>query len=715
MNGNDLLRKLTPYEVEYILDGIGNFRIDPNIAKNIDGPIFEELRANLRPLIKSSGISRVKPKYGKYEYYAVASPDGKGRRTGTGGGAGTGGASGGAPKFWRSITADEDARAMLLNPAERTGRMYRSYEEMRMCEVDADINHEHMGSIEYAKWFLKHQFLKSIAIPGISPGARAASTNMEPITQKVLKSAQAAGSKDNDNPVNELLAVKSERNRELIRTCLNMNIPPVEAFTSRVSPVDLSMVRYYSMDEVLDAAMNFITPLLDSAIIRTASGAVGIVNHASNINSEAAAKYGRSGFPTKDEYYVCEVTFSIAETLKLWLAPFQVLNIIKRHLEDRQNTTRPHVQGNVAILGAFMISVDAESFVIGIWSDYGTAAISAMNSILEINLDANANGFEIVYTPIFSMVSSIEEIGVAALGRLAPQGMRRMWRLHINTTKMLPAENLALLLHNLGMTIWSCLRNAAGQISSITVYSTDATVDSARLGSGSGSGAKFQDWYSAVTEAFNDLAGPDLSGNIPTWKMQREHQYASLVIHRSIVYNAKPAKYLEMASYAAGDSLYDWKRTWCNNIVTFSEVMTSYVARQNMEYEWITSVTENKVPQSDVDMVTMFACGTGPKLQPVKAATVKQGGPFMAHIDNPKKEYLKAAASGKLFSLACSSITTGSINRNNGPASIMVVPADTGDEKFVDVNDYEKLGITSAADIQVNATRASSSSDVPKF
>ena len=143
---------------------------------------------------------------------------------------------------------------------------------------------------------------------------------------------------------------------------------------------------------------------------------------------------------------------------------------------------------------------------------------------------------------------------------------------------------------------------------------------------------------------------------------------------------------------------YDWEVTYTNLIPEMARTLCAYVARQAMDLEWIVRVAGSKVSQSSADYVTVYGCGTGPVLQAVKQGAIGLGGPLAALNESPVRVFTDAALASKTYTTAGSQaeIVTGSASRTNGATSVQIVPAETATTSLVQ-HRCERAAITEDA------------------
>lgn len=568
---NKMERRLSRVEVEEILRGIGNFRIDPQSNTIVDEYTFECLRAPLRDVL-----------------------------------------------YKTSVVDDPEIVAQLKK-----------------------IVHE--------------KYLLSLVTPGISEGSRAASANIEPLTQSVLKAMQSAGLKTGGDVVNEMLSVSDSRGAEFVFTTLGESKPiewHINNFAENVVPPDI--------DDLIEYASNLTIAQLDPMIVRNQRGAVSTTVELVAPEFPDGVRTGIWRAVTEviypgQRYLFNVIKFSMAETLKARRTPFQILDAVR-------NADRDAYSKNAEI-SVVLYEIGHEDYKIAIWSPSDTNGYVVAQSIPDCRSgEGCVLGYELIQIPTTKAITECIEVDTKLFGYLAPKrpdgAVPRTWRLTLgNINAMIPAGHVACFLRYLGLQVFGASRNAAGRCNMIRVAEYSATVT-----------GDLMKWISMQNGDGSIVENEYLT----TWRMKKPDQMARYSMYRTLKLRTNKASLQHFLTQELCREV-----TYTNVLPEMTRCMCTHVARQAMEFEWLQKVAGSKVPQSYVDYVTMYTCGTGPLLQAVNQKAIRIGGPLAAMNENPKDILTEAALTSKIFTTngSQSELVTGTPSRQTGATSVMVTEA----------------------------------------
>jgi hypothetical protein len=546
---------------------------------------------------------------------------------------------------------------------------------------------DHPAVVEALRDRVRGRFLCSIVTPGISEGARAASANSEPLTQAVLKAAQAVGTREVGNPVGELLSMAPRRGAEFVLTSLEDGTMPAEWYAAYGEVVGAAAPA--GLDDFLATAMDAVNPPMEPLIVRgnASSGqARGAICRTQTLIYDPKAPdpvFGLLSLPdgplapgSRQVFQIVE--FSVIETLKLRRTPHEVLALIRAWLPGEPEGYRwPNK------CQAHLYSQDPLTYKIVIWSKEPTVSLAAAHDVAGIGAGTAAlESFEIIQIPTTRCITKVEEVTPASIGLLAPrradgQGAR-VWLLYLkNPLIQVPAGHLCRYLIRLGFCILSCDRNAAGRCNLIRIAERAHAV-----------GGDLLKWIPAETERITASTGhpaghpsqEPADDSVPkariitSWRARDPDAMSAYAFYRSIKYRGNATE--AFAGFMAKPG-YDWTVTYTNLIPEMARVLCTPVARQAMELEWILRVASGKVTQMAADYVVAYACGSGPMVQAVKQSAIKAGGPLAAINEDPKKIVTSAAITSREYTTDGSqaNFITGSTSRHNGASSVTVVEA----------------------------------------
>lgn len=303
---------------------------------------------------------------------------------------------------------------------------------------------------------LRNRFILAIGTPGINEGSRAASSNMEPITQNVLRSGHSAGTKQTESPIMNILKMKIDLVTEHIYTLPASGLPPPEWYIGRPGRVVINNGPK-SLDKLIEFAMENITSPIESMVVGTAQ--IVIVENTNATYCKGIA-WDISASP---EMVFSEVVFSIQEAIKLRYTPYKTLHIIRQHLESPGGTCHD------IPFHCNIINVTPTTFTIALTTQNPTITFDAAMSIRTIGSSTkNLQSFEVLQIPTTQAFTCVEEIHSSLLGYLVPRRkdgtVARSWRIYMQSpTMLIPAKHVCSFLVHLGFQIISCDRNAAGR------------------------------------------------------------------------------------------------------------------------------------------------------------------------------------------------------------------------------------------------------------
>ena len=646
-------RKLSPVEIEKVLSAISSFRIDRRAHADDDAPVLESLRLTLRESLATVEI-----------------PD--------------------SPDF-----------------------------------------------VEMLRKRLRTRFLCSLMCPGINEGARAASANSEPFTQEILKAVQSTGAKRQEVPIIDILKMKEELATEFFFTVPDTGVPPVEWYLEKSRGSELKDIPVGIPPDanfLVSFALSSIVSPLSTMVVRSPNGSfiepVYVVLDSNNVHP-----FLRSGdWSTWNLYNGKElifyvIRFSMQEILKLRLSIFQVVENVRDHISN--SAAARGAKGNVIVA-----EISVEYFTIAIVTSSATLTHALAMSVVKIGDDVSTfTSFELLQKPTMQVVTSVEEVPSSALGLIAPRrndgNLARSWIFHMTSPNVqVPARHLCAFLDALGFQIIDADKTGSGRHNALHVaeskYAVNGSVEkwidaesqivakwhlitmSPRCYDHIETVGNYQDpveilleqgfelqdalsrvraWFSVPDpyiafrqdERVVQMEMLDARKDLPivSWKDSNTSPF----LRTSVFYSLKFSGHRSCLESIFRDLRYDWTCSRNTNIPVCSKILCAPVARQLMDFMWVTQVASAKVSQAAGEYITLFGAGTGPNVQPVNQSAIRAAGPLNGLTENPEKVLLEAAVLSETYGNAGAipSVVTGSMSKDNGTGAVTVVVASTGE------------------------------------
>ncbi len=566
--------------------------------------------------------------------------------------------------------------------------------------------------VKMMKKKLRERFILALATPGINEGSRAASSNMEPITQIFLRAGHSAGAKNVESPVLNIARMKIDLVTEHIFTVPKSNLPGPEFYIGNSPAGILDVITGAgrgprSLDGLIELGFDSITSPLESMAIKDSDG-IFAKNVIIERTSPNAAAY-ISGIPwdvsAEDDFMFCEVRFSIHESMKLRYSPWKTLATINEQLGSVGGRCRD------TPFHCALVNIDPEIYTIALITQNPTLTYDVAMSIRTIgSVTENLRSFEIVQIATTQCITLVEEVDPEHLGFLAPcradGRIARSWRIYMSTPNTLvPAKHICSLLAHLGFRIVSCDRNAAGRCDFLHVAEHFTEV---AIGPNAAKSLTqlFVSWIedecsvmsnweyflghesppaflarqkeispaesAALVQLLRQAGG---SGNSIAGRCDNDAYRFFRTISKKFVpdetgretildwkiSSTKPFsryltyRYIKFAGHYKNlhtifkSPSFDWECTFSDNVPATAKFLCTPTARQVMDYQWFVFMSSDKVSQTAADYVTLYGAGMGPRVQPVTQAAINQGGPLAALNENPMKVFVTAAVASDTY------------------------------------------------------------------
>lgn len=550
---------------------------------------------------------------------------------------------------------------------------------------------------------LRGAFLSALATPGISYGARAASDNAEPLIQAVLKAAQAAGAREGERPVDELLTMPEHRGTEIVYAAPDIGLPAPELYS--LNPGAVPELSFPSLDDLIALSMSMIEPPIHPMVVRTAGGASV---QTSSVKDLADARLdpliaagaldlehlrrgaGLLAGPRR-KVFLQTIRFSVPEALKVHQTPHSVLERVRRYLAAEPEGYRGSAPCHAALSGFGPMTFD----VLVYSPDPSVSLAAACGAAQEGG--GELEGFEIGQVPVLGVPTDIEEVDTARLGLLAPRQKNgspaRAWNVHLlNPRAGAPAKSLAYMLSYLGLQIVACSRNAAGRCTLLRVAEWEGST-----GIAAGGGSKnFREWAEGRLGRDQAMQGapgapaPAPPQSLDTWRdpsLTRAEAISTYYVVKFKGSGLTTGRFLRRPEF-------DPDSVFTNLIPEMNRLYCSWVARQVMDDEWSYRVATGRVTQFSADVVTLYACGMGPMLQSVKGSAVAAGGPMAGLNEDANRRLTAAALKSRTYSSTGSqaNIATGTASRTVGASSIVPLEAPRGGAQGIEQAESEGAG-----------------------
>lgn len=635
-------RYLTASEIEYVLSAISSFRLDPKAYAEEDAPVLESLRLTLRdPLSK------------------VEIPD--------------------DPEY-----------------------------------------------VDFLRQKLRVAFLCSLICPGINEGARAASANSEPLTQEILKAVQSAGVQKQEIPIIDILKMKEELACEFFFTVPECGAAPVEYYIEKSMTGRAISRAPGDADSFLKFGFDAIVSPVGSLIVKTSNGSYATPIHVVFQKHHPLLEnvdWKDWNMTIGKNLIFYGINFSMQETLKLRLSPFKILEQVGDYVKD----------GAVAHGAQWHVSlnyINTEQFGIVILTSNATLTLALAMGTVGIGKDVKAfTSFELLQRPTMQVVTAIDEIAHAKMGLLAPTRFdgkpARSWIFHMTSPNyQIPAKHVCAFLDALGFRILEGDKTASGRWLSLHVaehkYPVIGPVDKwidaeAKIASlwyfitatprtyehividknpyrdpvevlldqgmeledaqtyvsrWNSSRDPYGSFRSDSTFELREFKDPRSGHNLVDWIDLSTSPFWKY----SVFYSLKFAGHRDCLERIFASPKFDWSCSRGTNIPVTSKILCAPVARQLMDYMWVTQVASKKVSQLAADYVTLYGAGTGPIVQPVNQSAIRAAGPLNGLTENPESVLLDAAILSETYGNtgAVPSVVTGSMSRESGTGSVTV-------------------------------------------
>lgn len=603
---------------------------------------------------------------------------------------------------------------------------------------------DHPDTIPLLRKKMRESFLTSIMTPGINEGIRAASANIEPVMQAVLKSSHSAGSKNGaGNPVNELLTMSKSRVAEYIYAGLDCGIEPVQWFVTNYD-IDYEYLPIPSgVDDALKVGVSTVTSPLSTIAVKQPNGS--FVATKKMLGKAILEQYMSSpieGAIELGKYYIFQtINFSVAETLKLHMTPFDVLKNIKAYFKNTEDTIY-HKETFFINISDFQEDI----FVITVHAKNLSVGYAITGTIPLIGEETNKlKTFEILQAPVTQLITQVLEIPASSYGLAAYRKIdgtpAHTWLVKMaSPSSIVPAKYLTLYFMFLGFRVVSCEYNSYGRCNSIRIAEMRQDVVGEINGSNKNAMESLIGWcreeYNKI-DAWQTLTGYGNSHWSDEYKKFRlqtsaeqfsneslttEEPYTWRTFERSTVRRYTIFTMLKFCGNAAttyseflASNEYDQDLLYTNLVPTMIQTSCSHVARQVMDLEW-SACAGDPVTQTAMDVLTSHGCGMGPYGQGIGHGSVSRAGVLHAMNENPNSVFTTAAALGKthITDGTQDTIVTGGLSRYNGAASIATVDADNTSGKTT-ISSFSTDTLSRGFKMPKISTRLPETDDVPDF
>jgi hypothetical protein len=559
---------------------------------------------------------------------------------------------------------------------ERDNKVFEDLKIVAREQLQGTKVLDHPDIVKELKEAAADVYMSSVMNPLDPIGSKAATTNSEPIVQHVLKGAQRVGIKENTGNVAELLTASNKpRSYEFVETALISDVPSVETILEKCDTYNevgwpgvpnFNQASQYATAKLINDGVGISSLVVkhnDSTLLK----AIEVKKDAEYLNSYITSRIANHN--SEETIMGLQVDFSVLETLKLSLTPYQLLKIIKKLISHR-NIDVEIINITGSIISCVFFSENLT----------GMRMYLSDNLLIEktLTLHSPTSSYSISKTNVTDAITRWVDLNIDDFGIVYKQEKYKGWKAYKcyldSPHIIIPANRIAILFVYLGIEIVSCGYNTVGRICGFTcVFKEDPS-------------SYIQREIALAEEEYNELA---LSNE---WDPENIFKKTNPEKYRLKAYS----KYISIRLVGIAQAIYqliyddriDWNYTFTNNVHVNNAIMGQLTTRQIYEKEWHGS----GVTQVDLDILSIYATGTGPFVQKVNQSAIAAAGPLSSLNNNPKSVLSRAATSSALYNIHGSQaeIATGTESTVNGITAIKTCEF-ADDENEQAIKKHEKV------------------------